>query len=159
MLTSPRPLEEKMALFWHGHFAVSEAKVRDYRKTLDELRLFQQHGTGNFRDLMVAVAKGPGMLSFLDAGVNVKGAANENFAREIMEMFTMGVGHYTEKDVQVLIATPTVEAPPRARSVSACRAECESHRSSVQCTTPGSAESLSQGRYHFEWRPARRDHR
>jgi Protein of unknown function (DUF1800) len=100
MLTSPRPLEEKMALFWHGHFAVSEAKVRDYRKLLEELRLFQQRGTGNFRDLMVAVAQGPGMLSFLDAGVNVKGAANENFAREIMEMFTMGVGHYTEKDVR-----------------------------------------------------------
>jgi hypothetical protein len=99
MLNSPRPLEEKMALFWHGHFAVSEAKV-DYRKTLDELRLFQRHGTGSFRDLMVAVAQGPGMLSFLDAGVNVKGAANENFAREIMEMFTMGVGHYTEKDVR-----------------------------------------------------------
>ena len=100
MLTSPRPLEEKMALFWHGHFASNEAKVRDYRKLLGELELFQKQGTGNFRDLTVAVAKSPGMLSFLDAGVNVKGAANENFAREIMELFTMGVGHYTEKDIR-----------------------------------------------------------
>ena len=57
-------------------------------------------GTGNFRDLTVAVAQDPAMLSFLDAGVNVKGASNENFAREIMELFTMGVGHYTEKDIR-----------------------------------------------------------
>jgi uncharacterized protein (DUF1800 family) len=100
MLNSPRPLQEKMALFWHGHYAVNEPKVRDYRKLLAELRLFEDHGTGNFRDLMVAMAQDPGMLTFLDAGVNVKGAPNENFAREIMEMFTMGVGNYTEKDIR-----------------------------------------------------------
>ncbi len=100
MLDSPRPLQEKMALFWHGHFASNEAKVRDYRKLLGQLELFQKHGTGNFRDLMVAVAQDPAMLSFLDAGVNVKGASNENFAREIMELFTMGVGHYSEKDIR-----------------------------------------------------------
>lgn len=100
MLTNPRPLEEKMALFWHGHFASNEAKVRDYRKLLGQLELFQKLGTGSFRDLTVAVARGPAMLSFLDAGVNVKGASNENFAREIMELFTMGVGHYTERDIR-----------------------------------------------------------
>ena len=100
MLNSPRPLQEKMALFWHGHFASNEAKVRDYRKLLGQLELFQKQGTGNFRDLTVAVAQDPAMLSFLDAGVNVKGASNENFAREIMEIFTMGVGHYTEKDIR-----------------------------------------------------------
>ncbi|HLH42094.1 MAG TPA: DUF1800 domain-containing protein [Bryobacteraceae bacterium] len=100
MLDSPRPLEEKMALFWHGHFAANEAKVRDYRKLLGQLELFEKQGLGNFRDLTVAVAQGPAMLSFLDAGVNVKGASNENFAREIMELFTMGVGNYTEKDIR-----------------------------------------------------------
>jgi hypothetical protein len=100
MVASPRPLQEKMALFWHGHFASNEAKVRDYRKLLAQLQLFQTQGLGNFRDLTVAVAQGPAMLSFLDAGVNVKGASNENFAREIMELFTMGVGHYTEKDIR-----------------------------------------------------------
>lgn len=100
MLTSNTPLQEKMALFWHGHFAVNEAKVRDYRKLLNELTLFHDMGMGNFRDLMVAVAQDPAMLSFLDAGVNVKGAPNENFAREIMELFTMGVGHYTETDIR-----------------------------------------------------------
>src|SRR6202795_2336082 len=100
MVASPRPLEEKMALFWHGHFASNEAKVRDYRKLLGQLELFEKQGTGNFRDLTKAVAQDPGMLAFLDAGVNVKGASNENFAREIMELFTMGVGHYTEKDIR-----------------------------------------------------------
>jgi hypothetical protein len=100
MVSSPRPLEEKMALFWHGHFASNEAKVRDYRKLLGQLELFQKQGTGNFRNLVVAVAQDPAMLTFLDAGVNVKGASNENFAREIMELFTMGVGHYTETDIR-----------------------------------------------------------
>lgn len=100
MVASPRPLQENMALFWHGHFATNETKVRDYRKSLGLLELFQQQGLGNFRDLTVAVAKSPAMLSFLDAGVNVKGASNENFAREIMELFTLGVGHYTEKDIR-----------------------------------------------------------
>jgi hypothetical protein len=100
MLVSERPLEEKMALFWHGHFANSEEKVRDYRKMLKQLRLFQTQGTGNFRDLIIGVAQDPAMLAFLDAGVNVKGAPNENFAREIMELFTMGVGNYSEKDIR-----------------------------------------------------------
>jgi hypothetical protein len=100
MVTSPHPLQEKVALFWHGHYASSESKVRDYRKLLLALELYQAHGMDSFRDLMVAVAQDPGMLSFLDAGVNVKGAPNENFAREIMELFTMGVGHYSERDIR-----------------------------------------------------------
>jgi len=100
MLTSPRPLEEKMALFWHGHFASNEGKVRDYRKLLQQVELFQRQGTSNFGRLLLAVAQDPAMLVFLDAGVNVKGASNENFAREIMELFTMGVGHYSEKDIR-----------------------------------------------------------
>ena len=100
MVASNNPLQEKMALFWHGHYAINESKVRDYRKLLNELELFHEMGTGSFRDLMVAVAQDPAMLSFLDAGVNVKGAPNENFAREIMELFTMGVGNYSETDIR-----------------------------------------------------------
>lgn len=100
MLVTQRPLEEKMALFWHGHFANSEEKIRDYRKLLKQVELFRAKGTGNFRDLMISVAQDPAMLAYLDAGVNVKGAPNENFAREIMELFTMGVGNYTETDIR-----------------------------------------------------------
>ncbi|MDA1075968.1 MAG: DUF1800 domain-containing protein [Proteobacteria bacterium] len=100
MLTSPAPLKEKMALFWHGHFATNEDKVRDYRKMLKQLELFQTEGLGNFADLLLAVAQDPAMLAFLDAGVNVKGSPNENFAREIMELFSMGVGNYSETDIR-----------------------------------------------------------
>jgi uncharacterized protein (DUF1800 family) len=100
MLRSPKPLQEKLALFWHGHFATNEDKVRDYRKMLRQVQLFERQGGGNFRDLLVAVAQDPAMLAFLDAGVNVKGAPNENFAREIMELFSLGVGNYTERDIR-----------------------------------------------------------
>lgn len=100
MLDTTHPLEEKMALFWHGHFATHENKVRDYRKMIQQVELFEKYATGNFSQLAVAVAQNPAMLYFLDAGVNVKGAANENFAREVMELFTMGVGNYQEKDVR-----------------------------------------------------------
>ena len=100
MLITPRPLQEKMALFWHGHFATSEEKVRDYRKMLRQNTLFRAQGNGSFRELLIGVAQDPAMLTYLDAGVNVKGAPNENFAREIMEMFTLGVGHYSEQDIR-----------------------------------------------------------
>ena len=100
MVATDRPLEEKMALFWHGHFASGEDKVRDYRKMLGQVTLFQRHATGNFRELLIAAAQDPAMLVFLDAGQNVKGAPNENFGREVMELFTMGVGNYTEQDIR-----------------------------------------------------------
>ena len=100
MLTTKRPLQEKLALFWHGHFATSDTKVRDYRKLLKQLELFWQHGNGNFRDLLIGVAQDPAMLVYLDAGENVKGHPNENFGREILELFTMGVGNYTEMDIR-----------------------------------------------------------
>ena len=100
MLNTRRPLEEKMALFWHGHFVSSEEKVRDYRKMLKQVQLFQAKGLGDVRELLIGVAQDPAMLAYLDAAVNLKGAPNENFAREIMELFTMGVGNYTELDIR-----------------------------------------------------------
>ena len=100
MLQTTHPLQQKMALMWHGHFATHENKVRDYRKMLQQIDLFESHATGNIRDLAIQVAQNPAMLYFLDAQYNVKGAPNENFAREVMELFTMGVGHYSEKDVR-----------------------------------------------------------
>jgi len=100
MLQTTHPVEEKMALLWHGHFATHENKVRDYRKMIQQIDLFERYATGNLRELTVKVAQNPAMLYFLDAQYNVKGAANENFAREVMELFTMGVGNYTEKDVR-----------------------------------------------------------
>jgi len=100
MLRSGHPLEEKMTLFWHGHFATGEEKVRDYRKLKLQIDTLRSGALGSFRDLLTAVAKDPAMLVFLDATCNVKGAPNENFGREVMELFTMGVGNYTEDDIR-----------------------------------------------------------
>jgi hypothetical protein len=100
MVQTSHPLEQKMALLWHGHFATHENKVRDYRKMMQQIDLFERGATGNLRDLTIKVAQNPAMLYFLDAQYNVKGAPNENFAREVMELFTMGVGNYSETDVR-----------------------------------------------------------
>jgi uncharacterized protein (DUF1800 family) len=89
-----------MTLFWHGHFATGDEKVQDYRKMLLQNELLRAKATGSFRDLLISVSQDPAMLAYLDAGMNVKGAPNENFAREIMELFTMGVGNYTEVDIR-----------------------------------------------------------
>jgi hypothetical protein len=100
MLATERPLEEKLALFWHGHFATENQKVRDYRKLMAQWELFRRRGNGNFRDLLLDVSKDPAMLIYLDGKMNVKGHPNENFARELFELFSLGVGHYTERDIQ-----------------------------------------------------------
>jgi Protein of unknown function (DUF1800) len=100
MLRTTHPVEQKMALLWHGHFATHENKVRDYRKMLQQIDLFERGATGNIRELTIQIAQNPAMLYFLDAQYNVKGAPNENFAREVMELFTMGVGNYSERDVR-----------------------------------------------------------
>jgi uncharacterized protein (DUF1800 family) len=100
MVRSRHPLEEKMTLFWHGHFATTEEKVRDYRKIKQQLDTMRKGALGSFRHLLTAIAKDPAMLVFLDATHNVKGAPNENFGREVMELFTMGVGNYSEDDIR-----------------------------------------------------------
>ena len=100
MLATRRPLEEKLTLFWHGHFATGENKVRDYRMMLRQNEMFRAHASGKFRDLLVGLLKDPAMLVYLDNGENVKAHPNENFGRELLELFTMGVGNYTERDVR-----------------------------------------------------------
>ncbi len=100
MMKTERPLQEKLALFWHGHFATGNVKVRDYRKMLQQLELFHTRGKGPLRELLRGVATDPAMLVYLDAGQNVKGHPNENFAREILELFTLGPGNYSETDIR-----------------------------------------------------------
>lgn len=100
MVRTPRPLEEKMTLFWHGHFTSSHEKVRDYRKMRLQNETLRKGAVGNFGDLLLAVSRDPAMLLYLDAAENVKGAPNENFGREVMELFTMGVGNYSENDIR-----------------------------------------------------------
>lgn len=100
LLATRRPLQEKMTLFWHNHFATSAAKVNQPVLMYHQNELLRQHATGRFQDLLMAVSKDPAMLLWLDNQYNVAGRANENFAREVMELFTLGIGHYTEKDIQ-----------------------------------------------------------
>jgi uncharacterized protein (DUF1800 family) len=100
MLATKRPLEEKLTFFWHGHFATGQNKVRDSRMMQRQNDLFRRHASGQFRDLLVGVLKDPAMLVYLDNGENVKEHPNENFARELLELFTMGVGNYTERDIR-----------------------------------------------------------
>jgi uncharacterized protein (DUF1800 family) len=99
MATGPRPLQEKLTLFWHGHFATSAVKVRDAYFMWRQIDTFRQNASGNWLDLLNAVTKDPAMLIWLDQAQSRSEHPNENFARECMELFTLGEGHYTEKDV------------------------------------------------------------
>jgi uncharacterized protein (DUF1800 family) len=118
MVHTRRPLQEKMALFWHNHFATAYSKVaaglgtaeegarymaakpdEDPNKVKGQLELFREYALGNFRDLLLAVAKDTAMVVWLDGRTNVKGKPQENFARELMELFTMGVDTFSEEDV------------------------------------------------------------
>ena len=100
MLTTSRPLEEKLTLFWHGHFATGDAKVRDYRMMFAQNQMLRANASGRLRELLVGILKDPAMLVYLDNGENVKSHPNENFGRELLELFTMGVGNYSERDVR-----------------------------------------------------------
>jgi len=100
MRRSANPLVEKMTLLWHNHFATSNAKVHSVRWMADQNDLFRKHALGDFRALLHGVARDTAMLVWLDVNDNRKRAANENFAREIMELFSLGVGNYTEHDIK-----------------------------------------------------------
>src|SRR5918999_521207 len=116
MVHSENPLVEKMALFWHNHFATAYSKVAGFGGALQgtrmmagkpgqvagppgQLELFRKFALGNFRDLLVELAKDPAMLVWLDGRTNTRQRPQENFGREIMELFTFGIGNYTEADV------------------------------------------------------------
>ena len=99
MATSASPLQEKLTLFWHGHFATANYKVSDMLLMYRQNALFRANATGNFRDLVHSMSIQPAMLIWLDNDPNVKGSPNENFARELMELFTLGVDRYSQADV------------------------------------------------------------
>jgi uncharacterized protein (DUF1800 family) len=100
MVHSPRPLEEKMTLFWHGHFATQATKVRIPQMIYAHLDLLRRNATGSFRELVLGVSRDPAMLVYLDNNRNRREHPNENYARELMELFTLGIGHYSEADVK-----------------------------------------------------------
>ena len=99
MVRGPRPFQEKMVLFWHGHFATSVEKVRDAYFMWRQNELFRRLATGNWQELLAEAGKDPAMLVWLDQAQSQKAHPNENFAREVMELFSLGEGHYTEHDI------------------------------------------------------------
>lgn len=104
---SPRPLEEKLTLFWHNHFATSYAKVDLPPLLYNQNQLFRRFAAGSFPQFLLEVAKDPAMLFYLDNNTNVKDAIQENWGRELLELFTMGVNRYTQADVRSAAAAFT----------------------------------------------------
>jgi len=100
MLYTQRPLQEKMTLFWHNHFATGAQKVRYPALMYQQNQLFYTQGLGKFDDLLASVARDPAMIFWLDNNTNRRGHPNENWGREVMELFTVGIGNYTEQDVK-----------------------------------------------------------
>ena len=100
MTNSPNPLQEKIALFWHQVFATGVTKVEYQKAMFSQVRLFRERGLGNFKDLLVSIGRDPAMIRWLDNDQNHKRAPNENWGRELLELFSLGVGNYTEDDVK-----------------------------------------------------------
>jgi uncharacterized protein (DUF1800 family) len=100
MLYGPDPLGERLTFMWHNHFATSNEKVRDFRAMICQNAIFREYGRAPFGELLRRLARDPALLVYLDAQVNRKEHPNENLARELMELFTLGVGHYSEADVK-----------------------------------------------------------
>lgn len=100
MLTTASPFTEKMTLFWHNHFVSSQQKVRSPQLMYRQNLLLHQYALGNFGEFLHAVSKDPAMVIYLDSASNRKAQPNENFAREVMELFTLGEGNYAERDIK-----------------------------------------------------------
>jgi uncharacterized protein (DUF1800 family) len=100
VLFGPDPLGERLVLAWHDHFATGFVKVRDVQAMRRQNDLFRTHARAKFATLLNAVVRDPALLEYIDAPANRKGHPNENLARELLELFTLGVGHYTETDVK-----------------------------------------------------------
>jgi uncharacterized protein (DUF1800 family) len=100
MRETPAPLADRMTLLWHGHFATSMSRVQQEQGMYAQHQLLRRHALGSFRDMLQGVARDPAMLIYLDGATNRVKAPNENFAREVMELFTLGEGQYSERDIR-----------------------------------------------------------
>ncbi len=100
LVNTQRPLEEKTALFWHHVFATGNSKVDNYDQLLEQINIFRERGLGNYRDLLLEMARNPTMIFWLDNQQNHGTAVNENWGRELLELFSLGAGNYTETDVR-----------------------------------------------------------
>ena len=100
MVSTDAPLREKVGLMWHGIFATGYSKLANGKVLHDQIRMFERHGMGSFKNLLIELSKDPAMIVWLDNSENHNGSVNENYGRELLELFSMGVGNYSEKDVK-----------------------------------------------------------
>ena len=139
MINSKRPLQEKIALFWHGVFATGWTKVDEARSTIRQLDVFRRYGLGDYRELLVRLSKDPAMIMWLDNIDNHKDGVNENYGRELLELFSMGVGNYTEVDVR--------EASRAFTGWTVRNVALQAHRASRNLTEP-----FGRADYQFEYK-------
>jgi uncharacterized protein (DUF1800 family) len=100
MIHTQRPLEEKMTLFWHCLFATGNAKVESPLQMVHQIATFRRYALSDFRTILLELSQDPAMLFWLDNQLNTKDVHNENYGRELLELFSMGIGNYTEDDVK-----------------------------------------------------------
>jgi uncharacterized protein (DUF1800 family) len=100
MVSTDAPLREKVGLMWHGMFATGYSKLANGKVLHDQIRMFERHGMGSFKNLLMELSRDPAMIVWLDNSENHNGSVNENYGRELLELFSMGVGNYTEHDVK-----------------------------------------------------------
>ncbi|MBL9136657.1 MAG: DUF1800 domain-containing protein [Verrucomicrobiales bacterium] len=115
MISGRQPLEDKLVLFWHGHFATSVRKVRDAVSMARQWETLRRHASGSWKQLLLAMTRDPAMLIWLDQAQSRREHPNENFARELLELFSLGEGHYTERDVTEAARSLTGLSLDRAR--------------------------------------------
>ncbi|MCI0781744.1 MAG: DUF1800 domain-containing protein [Chloroflexi bacterium] len=144
MVTTRCPLEEKIALFWHSLLATGYSKLNQARAQLNQIDMFRNHGLGSLRDLLLELSRDPAMLLWLDNNENHKEAINENFGRELLELFSMGIGNYTEQDVK--------ECSRAFTGWTLANAEYMAVRASKDSIWPYGRIS-----WHFEYRPGDHD--
>ena len=175
MVHTRRPLQEKMALFWHQHFATAYSKIANAvggegatqmmaakrsehpAGLWGQLELFRDYALPNFRDLLVEVAKDPAMLYWLDGRLNTRARPQENFAREVMELFTIGVGQFTESDVyagaRVFTGWNLQRIGERATTLSGSTSSSTTPRSTTRTRRRSASRSTPTGRRRFRRAP------
>ena len=119
MISTTCPMEEKIALFWHGLFATGYAKLNQARSLLNQVEMFRRSGLGSFENLLVELSKDPAMIVWLDNNENHGSAINENYGRELLELFSMGIGNYTEDDIKNYLEIDT-QIPDKDEEVHEC---------------------------------------
>ena len=125
LVTTKTPFEEKIALFWHRVFATGQTKVIQGKVMISQIDMFRKYGLGSFRDLLVQLSKDPAMILWLDNQDNHKDNINENYGREILELFAMGVGNYTEDESKSVRGRSRGGQSPTCRT---CRQRCGTTR-------------------------------